>query len=499
MTLFTSALAQKSETRAFADQAIGQYALIVSDILSLLLAGVLANVVHWLYLGAPPDEFLRIWTGEMGEVRVTLFAVLVGVGSVWFWLLGHYTKRRPFWDEVAEVARVLTILAVLDAALLYLAKLQFSRFWFVWIWFFALGLIPFLRLLCKRVLTNVGVWQRPAVILGTGPNAIEAIEALHSEPLMGFQVVAFAEPRKDDDISKSHIDVQGQRFPVVPLGNELVSELKLRTNGKPTVVVALEHEDLSREANLIARLHRIADDIRVVPPVRGLPLFGATVHHFFRHELFFLSLNNNLARRAPRAVKRVFDLVVSATLLLLLAPIFAYLSWVIRKDGGPVYFAHQRIGHNGKPFRCLKFRTMVPNAQAVLQQLLDSDPVARAEWERDFKLKNDPRITAVGRFLREYSLDELPQLWNVLKGEMSLVGPRPIIQEELKRYDEFADYYLEASPGMTGLWQISGRNNTDYCYRVYLDSWYAKNWSLWYDIVILIKTIGVVAAREGAY
>jgi len=499
MNYAPSALAREEATRPFANQALSKYSLIAADVLALLLAGVLANLMHWLYLGAPADESLRIWTGERAADRIALFVSLVAVGIGWFGVLGHYTKRRPFWDEVAEVVRVLAILAVLDAALLYLAKLQFSRFWFLAIWLFALALIPAIRLVSKRILNNLGLWQRPAVLLGTGPNALEAFEALKSEPLMGFRVVAFAEPWRSGTTPASTIDVRREQFPVVRLGDEFVSELKLHSIAKPTIIVALEHEDLTREANLIARLHRHSDDIRVVPPIRGLPLFGATVHHFFRHELFFLNLTNNLARRAPRAVKRLFDIAVSAFLLILLAPAFAYLAWVIKRDGGPAFFAHTRIGRDGSPFSCLKFRTMAPNAEELLQQLLSTDPEANAEWERDFKLKNDPRITAIGGFLREYSLDELPQLWNVLKGEMSLVGPRPIVQAELDRYDEFADYYLEASPGMTGLWQISGRNNTDYSYRVYLDSWYVKNWSLWYDIVILIKTIGVVLAREGAY
>ena len=142
---------------------------------------------------------------------------------------------------------------------------------------------------------------------------------------------------------------------------------------------------------------------------------------------------------------------------------------------------------------------MVPNAGKVLEELLASDPQTRAEWGRGFKLKNDPRITPIGAFLRETSLDELPQLWNVFKGEMSLVGPRPIIEEELERYGDQVDYYLEAPPGMTGLWQISGRNHMSYEDRVALDSWYVRNWSLWYDLVIVIKTIPVVLARKGAY
>jgi undecaprenyl-phosphate galactose phosphotransferase len=150
-------------------------------------------------------------------------------------------------------------------------------------------------------------------------------------------------------------------------------------------------------------------------------------------------------------------------------------------------------------FGCLKFRTMVPDADGVLRRLLEDDPRARAEWESDFKLKDDPRITPIGAFLRRTSLDELPQLWNVLKGEMSLVGPRPIIEEELERYGDQVGYYLETRPGITGLWQISGRNDTGYEDRVALDSWYVRNWSLWYDLVILVKTINVVLQHKGAY
>ena len=142
---------------------------------------------------------------------------------------------------------------------------------------------------------------------------------------------------------------------------------------------------------------------------------------------------------------------------------------------------------------------MVNNSDKVLEKILETDENARLEWEKDFKLKNDPRITPVGRWLRERSLDELPQLWNVLKGEMSLVGPRPIVKEELPYYQDDVDYYLMAKPGMTGLWQVSGRNNVSYDTRVYFDSWYVKNWSLWNDIVILLKTVNVVLNKTGAY
>ena len=357
--------------------------------------------------------------------------------------------------------------------------------------------MPILRALTKQTLLRLGIWQRPVIILGTGPNAIDTAAALQSEHLMGYEVAAFADhtpgsPNKPRSIQAGGRDIRVLRFD--PNHPE-----HLRALCDPTVVVALEQGQLNATTALIGRLHRACGDLQIVPALRGLPLFGTEVHYFFRHELLFLRLGNNLSRRGPRLIKRGFDLVTTMGLLLLCLPIFAMLALVIRKDGGPVFFAHQRVGQRQAPFRCLKFRTMVPNAKAVLDHLLRTDPAAREEWARDFKLKNDPRITPIGRFLRKYSLDELPQLWNVLKGEMSLVGPRPIVEDELARYGEDVEYYLETKPGMTGLWQISGRNDTGYAERVYLDAWYAKNWSLWMDVVLLFKTVRVVLRNDGAY
>ena len=186
-------------------------------------------------------------------------------------------------------------------------------------------------------------------------------------------------------------------------------------------------------------------------------------------------------------------------LLLFLGPIFALLCYMVKRDGGNAIYGHERVGQNGKKFKCLKFRSMVTNSKEVLEKLLATSEEARIEWDKDFKLKNDPRVTRIGSFLRKTSLDELPQLWNVIRGEMSLVGPRPVIEAELERYAGDVDYYLMAKPGMTGLWQVSGRNDIDYDTRVYFDSWYVKNWALWTDIAILFKTAGVVLRRDGAY
>lgn len=192
------------------------------------------------------------------------------------------------------------------------------------------------------------------------------------------------------------------------------------------------------------------------------------------------------------------DSVVASLLLILLSPLFLILFWKVRADGGPALYRQERIGANGRPFRCMKFRSMVTNADQVLQNLLVTDPVARAEWESKRKLSNDPRVTRIGTFLRTTSLDELPQLINVIRGEMSLVGPRPIVAAEAHHYGYNFAYYCDTKPGITGLWQVSGRSSTSYEERVKLDVWYVQNWSLWHDGAILLKTIPAVLLRKGA-
>jgi len=194
-----------------------------------------------------------------------------------------------------------------------------------------------------------------------------------------------------------------------------------------------------------------------------------------------------------------FNQLAAMLLLILLSPLMAILAFLIwRRDGAPVLYAHYRVGYEGKLFRCMKFRTMLRNSEHVLADLLRNDPQARAEWARDQKLANDPRTTRVGRFLRRSSLDELPQLLNVLRGEMNLVGPRPITVAELTRYGGLRWHYLSVRPGITGLWQVSGRNNTTYDERVALDRRYVEQRSWWFDLGILIKTVRVVVMREGA-
>lgn len=211
----------------------------------------------------------------------------------------------------------------------------------------------------------------------------------------------------------------------------------------------------------------------------------------------FRGRTETLGQKADRLSKVIFDKVMAVLLLPLIAPIIAILYGLTRLDGGPGFFGHARVGRNGETFRCWKIRTMVPNAQAVLARHLARNPAAAAEWARDFKLTDDPRVTPLGRFLRRTSLDELPQIWNVLLGEMSFVGPRPVTAEELSKYQTLAWCYLTIRPGITGLWQISGRNDVSYDERVQLDALYRTTRTFLGDVGILLRTMGAVVGQTG--
>lgn len=469
---------------------INKLGLLISDVGAFLLAFAITYWVMGGIGGELPDELSSLSNG-IGYARIWSFAIIVLCGVTWFWAqLRHYTYRKPFWSELQECLQLILALAVADLALVALSKWDFSRGQWLLLWSLSLFLVPFFRLLTKIALRKAGFWQWPSLIIGCGSNARDAYMAIRSESLMGFDVVGFVPP--DGYCQQSPVDE-------IPLLSADMSAL-IRDYQGAKLFLAVEYEQSELRDNWLRYL--TANGLRnvsVIPTLRGVPLHGTDMSHFFSHEVIMLRVRNNLARLSSKLLKRAFDLVVSSLLLLLLSPVFGYIGWKVSRDGGSPIYGHERIGQGGRKFRCLKFRSMIINSQEVLEKLLATDAEARAEWDRDFKLKSDPRITAIGHFIRKTSLDELPQLWNVLKGEMSLVGPRPVVEKELERYGDDGEYYLMAKPGMTGLWQVSGRNDVDYATRVYLDGWYVKNWSLWYDIAIMFKTIGVVLHRDGAY
>jgi Undecaprenyl-phosphate galactose phosphotransferase WbaP len=473
-----------------------KYILLLADAVALWAALAIGRMAHLL-----PGDYTLIngFASMLGGVepqRLVSFSFLMLIALASFISAGHYSLRRPIWDEFGSVIKILLILSIVDFAIGFVIEQDFSRVWHLSTWGFALALIPVARFGIKKTLVHLGGWIRPCVIIGIGRNAAEAASALTSEKLLGYRVGAYLSPYANWGISADE-SITESEVPIIPLDKDPIKIIKRM--GNPHVFVALEAGMFQRHQKLISSLIRQYSDIYIVPAIRGLPLQDMDAMHFFSHEVLLLNARNNLARIWSRTIKRSFDIVVALLLALFYLPAFIIISWRVGRDGGPIMYAHDRIGKDGGVFKCLKFRTMRPNADQILKEYLASNAGARKQWEYDHKLKDDPRTTAFGKKLRHCSLDELPQLWNVLKGEMSLVGPRPITEEELHRYGEDLDYYLFVRPGITGLWQTSGRNDTDYTSRIALDAWYVRNWSLWYDIVILLKTIKVVFSRKGAY
>ena len=416
--------------------------------------------------------------------------LVISLGCVcWFWVhLRHYTYRKPFWFELKEIFRTLVIFFVIELAIIAFSKLYVSRTLWMLTWFWALILVPIVRIFFKKLLLKLNLYQKDTVIIGSGQNAKDVYRALAGESYLGFSLCYFVSSDIIPENGKNEIKVIDAR------NKDIISLQQLDTKAVQ-FILALDDEMILDSWLRYLALNKYRS-VSVIPNIRGIPLYGTDMSFLFSHEILLLRVNNNLAKRSSRILKRIMDVLGSLGIIILLSPVLLYLYFSVKKDGGNAIYGHPRIGRNGKIFKCLKFRSMVVNSKEVLDELLRTDPEARAEWEKDFKLKNDPRITKIGAFIRKTSL---PQLFNVLKGEMSLVGPRPIVADELERYQDDVEYYLMAKPGMTGLWQVSGRNDVDYNTRVYFDSWYVKNWSLWNDIAILFKTVNVVLKKDGAY
>lgn len=474
-----------------------RWLLVSVDVIAMLVSFILATVLSGIIKYHSATSHLTVWADPqtLGHFRTYLVVILCGI--IAFESKGSYTKRKPYSNEIRELLTVVIVLALINSAVFFLGKFQFSRANFLLNWCLVPPLLLLFRAGAKFLLIRSGGWIRPTVIIGWGENAFETAKAFDGEPLMGFGLTAFLVPEGKEKPTLEFKDRNGRVIPFVSMGSNPAQTLGFF--GDPHVVLALEQGGIDAYQDMIQQLSRSSHDLQIVPAVRGLPLYGMEANHFFAHEVLLLTVRNNLARRLPQLVKRLFDLTVSLSVMLLGLPILLWIAARVMRSGFPIFYGHTRVGQGNKEFSCYKFRTMAPNADKLLVELLASNPIAKAEWDRDFKLKDDPRITPIGKFLRRTSLDELPQLWNVLKGDMSLVGPRPIVTAELERYGNQVEYYLEAKPGITGLWQISGRNDITYDARVYLDAWYVKNWSLFNDIVILFRTVKVIFRKDGAY
>lgn len=423
---------------------------------------------------------------------------------------GHYTRFKGLWEEFGEVIRIVLTVAGLTIALLYILRIEFSRTWLLTSWALILLLVPIARIITKRFLRRVNRWFTPTLVIGSGKNALDAALAIESDPNLGFKVQALVDMNllSGNDGAGTEQIKQVKAFDQIHrtyktfdvLGSRDDFDRHAKSENIPYIVFALESGEFTEYQKLVDDLMLSRHTLSVIPPIKGMPLMAAQISPIFRHEVLHIKITTNLANWSSRQIKRVLDVSLSSLLILALMPLGIIVALLIKRDGGAVFFSQERVGMDGKLFNCWKFRSMEPDASSALQLLLKTESTTNTEYKLNCKLKADPRVTPTGKFIRKYSIDELPQLYNVLIGEMSLVGPRPVQPDELEaKYGKHAQFYLATPPGITGLWQVSGRNNLDYETRISLDTWYVRNWTLWGDIQIFARTITAVLKADGAY
>lgn len=376
---------------------------------------------------------------------------------------GIYTYRYDFWHESKLLTKGVLFNILLIFSYITIAKInkEFSVIVLLISYMMMILILPVNKFFIKKYLFKIGLWRRKVKI-----------------------------------ISKNDKDFVNEIF-----NNHYLGYVNSDSENTKTVFINSKNKtDLELKRLIDRNIHK-SDRVIFVPSIDSYELSQCQIYGLSKTRSNLVVLKNKLKSKYRQIIHNVSNYILAILLLPILLPIIGILAYLIKKESeGPIFFAHNRIGKDGKIIPTFKFRSMFKDSKERLEKLLAEDEEIKKEWETNFKLKNDPRITKVGAFLRKTSLDELPQIFNVLRGEMNFVGPRPVIQEELEKYyKEDSEYYLMVKPGITGLWQVSGRSDTDYDFRVSIDKWYVINWSLWLDITILIRTIKVVLKREGAY
>lgn len=456
--------------------------LVTSDLLSLGLAGFLALAVRrW---------FLPEFSSASHYYSLVPFLLLFVIGYA---LIGLYPgvgidpvhEMRSLFYASSGVTLILSLLAFLTQS-----GQSYSRLVFLLFWFFVVVSVPSSRLIARKLAVILRVWGEPVALIGFGKQGRWIHSFLKKNASYGIRpviVVNGAEEISADldlpEISSSFL--MGEKTYLARLG--------IRT----AIIAPTEIPDVLSDA-LIDEHSFGLERLILVSSLKWIG--GSAVIPRNLGGLLGLEVERNLLHMRERILKRLLDLAVILVFALIGFPVMVLSALLIRLDSpGPVFYRQRRIGKEGNDLKVWKFRTMVQNADQILEKYLSENPGYREEWESTHKLKNDPRVTRVGRLLRKLSLDELPQLINVLSGEMSLVGPRPIVEDEVKFYKNGFMLYKQVVPGITGLWQVSGRSDTSYDDRVSLDEYYIRHWSIWMDVYILIRTVWVVLNRNGAY
>ena len=476
----------------------GSYWARLSILLGLMTADLVCFAIadQLLHAFAQPPALVLGRIGTLGQpntlIDLVMIIAIVFVGARY--LVGDYSRRQLFWDGARSTSKALLISGVAYTAAVTLLA-PHGALASALVWTAMLFAVPAARQAMRLVLGKIGVWHLPTAIIGTSPMAQEVAPVLGTQLALGLKVRWVVPETPETHLSSAFAGLTPVIVPHDQLAPALVAA------GCRQVILVPDDRTNANPNDLIDQLVGADIAVAIVPSLRRLPLYGLSTNYFFGKDLLLLQVRNNLARLPQRIIKRSLDLIGAVLLAIVLAPVFllfAFLIW--KEDGGPVLFRQTRVGRWGRDFACWKFRTMVVDAEAQLARWNTENPDLLARYcESNFKLQADPRVTRIGAWMRRKSLDELPQLWNVLLGQMSLVGPRPLLRRELSDYGAVISLYERVRPGITGLWQISGRSHTTFAERVSYDEWYIKNWTVWYDMVILLQTQWVLLRGDGAY
>jgi Undecaprenyl-phosphate galactose phosphotransferase WbaP len=467
-SVFSSAREEQHAYSLVAERATG-LTFLIADTLALLAAFAITIVIRGMVGGgALWPQYLRL------APFLAVILLLIGLMDLYPGVL---------LNPVEEFRR-LTIATMLGMSLAvvgtFLVKESnaYSRIVFVAAGPLGVALDLAARWLVRKMFHNASWWGIPAILVGP-VDGIEWIRrVLDAQPAIGIRVVTVV-----------HTD---------PSTLPCVAEDYVAQQSIPYALVMIPPAADRNWVRSVERLVWSCNKIIVVP--QSMELLWSWMRTRDCGGVVGLEVRRELLRWQSRLTKRIMDFVLASVGGILILPWVAIAALLVKwSSRGPAFYGHGRIGEGGRKFRAWKFRTMVANADDILEQFLQADPELRAEWAATHKLRNDPRVTKIGKFLRQTSLDELPQVWNVIRGEMSLVGPRPIVRHEIVKYGDEFDLYRKVRPGITGLWQVSGRSETTYEERVAMDVRYVRNWSVWLDAYLVAKTAGVVLGKKGAY
>lgn len=450
----------------------------LADIVAITASMVAAICIRFLTAhDFPLYEYTSLWP------IIGLFLAVYA----WFGLYPGIATHSA--REIRQLATCNTMVVCALAALVFLFRYEsrFSRVTLLIGWAILLFVAPLSRAAIRGMFGRRGWWGFPVIVLGSNNAVAQTVRELQNHPEVGLRAVAV--------LTEDGIQDEVQGVPVIgDLSQGPVYALNL---GVHRAVVAMPGAHSAQMSRLVENSARLFSYVYVVTPLSGLASLGVEIRDV--GSMMALEFRRSLLVPSHQAVKRMLDIATSFALMILLAPVMAVIAILVRREAkAPVFFSQNRLGRDGRSFRMWKFRSMLPDSQTLLERHLEENPGAKAEWEANRKLRNDPRVTALGRVLRKTSLDELPQLWNVLKGDMSLVGPRPIVTAEICKYGDGYDFYMRVVPGLTGLWQVSGRSETTYGERVDLDIFYVRNWSPWLDFYLLARTVTVVFTGKGS-